>query len=459
MSTETFSLLTSSNVFDTDNASQYTNYGKTTSDPNPCNFNDLAIKGKNDPSGSPFIPGTNDLICSSKPSPSQTSSSCPAFGPAGSIKAIDSHYNLPTNVQDGGCYLTSTNYSSGPSLAGGSVVPLVCTYNYNDVIANFTEGDANNFLKTFTKSSSTPSCTYQYLDDPNVVYNKIMSNWCSQQEDPLDTYTPIRLTTGSSSLTCKEWCKGNTGACSQIYLEYCGGTNKGGSLRQFVDPECSGPQGFCATTDQCDAILTDYCQKNLSPEEALSTPMCGCAMPQSFYENYFGSLTKDYNISSAVTEELPQCFYAPCAASAIKLSTQKGGQCPSVSNCIQVSNVDIDGTIKGGIQINQEGQCSSLISPKNQTTKYSCGTSGCVESDDGEYDSKEDCEKECGTKKSYSCSGGACVEDASGVYHSLEECQSSCSKPKRKIPLYVIYAGVGVVVLILLIIGVKFFRK
>jgi hypothetical protein len=483
MSTGTFSLLTSSPVFNT----AYTNtYPEGLDDKGnfvPCNYNDMATSWSSTTTcdwhtGNCTTSGT--LTCATKPTPAQAADLCPKIGPQGSVTAIDAHYNLSPAYQDSSCYLAANPNTSGLnsiSLKNGPGVPLVCTYNYSDVITNFTTGDAMQFLNNFQGNTGTSPCAYPYTDNPQTVYNKIMGAWCSQPGNPRDNYTPMRM---SDEPLCQKWCGGATGTCWPIMNQYCKATSD-----QLLDPVCTGPQGFCATTtDQylnCDSELTNYCQNLLSDEEALVQPVCACFMKPSFYQNYFNSLSNTINL--AVTEDLPACFYGPCAASPIKSSDQKtkrgpgGKACPDVNACITVAEVDNQGTIKGSIVINQDVSCVGQVSlkscPEGQVvdpttglkclTMYECSSGACSPSSKGTYQSLEQCQAACSPQPpqedKYSCSNGVCTTDPNGLYSSLQECTDSCEKKTQKISPYVLYSLIGVAVLVVLILLVKFFRS
>ena len=148
--------------------------------------------------------------------------------------------------------------------------------------------------------------------------------------------------------------------CTAFLNTYC--------LQNMDKPAC---KSYCASAN-CDSIIASYCQWRKQVQGidvVVKDQTCACfmdAVEPDFYTNFFNSLQTANPALAQSLPKFPSCFYPQCASSPLQRHYNPPVACPSVTACINVTNVNNNGTIQGGVKLNQNTQCSS--STTNQTT-------------------------------------------------------------------------------------------
>jgi hypothetical protein len=154
---------------------------------------------------------------------------------------------------------------------------------------------------------------------------------------------------------CSKVCSSPNEVCFQGMKMFCQSDN-------LLTPEC---QSYCNSPDaNCDQSLQQYCSQ-FTPNDLISNPdlqnACGCFLPSQVYDNFFQSFNSLVNSSNtAVRPKISSCWFPMCSAnSAVKPYAFKKNKtvCPSIQECVSITQIDNQGTIKGGdinIKINND---------------------------------------------------------------------------------------------------------
>ena len=157
--------------------------------------------------------------------------------------------------------------------------------------------------------------------------------------------------------------------CRDDYVTYCKGiigTNK--NCQNFIENYI---QGVTPTTG-IDDLLYNYCSKyntfndflERTKNDETEKKLCACHLPTELYENLKNSVFQRFPALQNVSGINPFCLFPPCVISPFKnLSTTK--QC-AVPNCLNIAAFNNNGTVKGGVKINQNSKCASV--KRNTTT-------------------------------------------------------------------------------------------
>jgi hypothetical protein len=150
---------------------------------------------------------------------------CPKFG--NKSIAQDVRFNIP----EGSKLLYDGTYTKGNQL------PIVCKYDYNDIILSFTEDDAKNFFDNFTDNNLNYSSAESNLLG---LYSNIMKDWCG--EIVFDTKNPDGIQRLKISDSCQTYCQKYPGMCCE-------------NNQVFKDGKCQGcPQGYVPNKTKTDCI-------------------------------------------------------------------------------------------------------------------------------------------------------------------------------------------------------------
>jgi hypothetical protein len=259
----------------------------------------------------------------------------------------------------------------------------------------FNDGEINNFSQNEKVGAWMP-----FSKDCANNVNTI--NFCAQQ-DTLNG-VPLLLT----NQNCKDWCRNNLTECNKAKTTFCenypldsacatwcGAKEIQGSVcREIVRNTCVGDKleleptclRYCANKDgDCDTEIKKYCD-SLGETEALKHPICGCFMPQSYYNKFFEQL-KSRGVSFSSIPTLPDCYNVQCATSPIKTHNYylNPVKCPDINQCINQVNIDAGGNIIGDIKIIQENKCGFKLRPQDcgATERIDDKTNTCVKCPDG----------------------------------------------------------------------------
>lgn len=127
----------------------------------------------------------------------------------------------------------------------------------------------------------------------------------------------------------------------------------------------SGCLDFCKQTSSdpgtivaCDSAALNYCANNPTAiNTTTGSYVCGCHMPQSFYDNIAVNISK--SLPGFTTDTNPYCFYNKCSdPNALKTKALRDQlpTCPSITNCIQDVSVDTSGANIQSLQLNPSCQ-------------------------------------------------------------------------------------------------------
>jgi hypothetical protein len=363
-------------------------------------------------------------------------------------------YNVGDSTYDGYKPISKKTDMGQPTPCQGKKHTVGCTYWTKQYPGTEWSGNTAPFggcnwqptckLLTYNRANISKCCTGEYNN--NAFCDK---GWCPFASECTPYMTPVceaiddngKLPMDSAFVPdayrfqdvqrhCIDWCAqtrkpDNTGQCDILKHNYC--TNpknfRWGALETDVCKE------YCSRVGtNCDSALTQYCATLKDP---LNHDVCSCFMGDAFYDTYFDEITKRYNFTAA--PKYKHCYFGRCATSNIKPYLTKEGKepCPDVFQCVQVTNIENNGTISGPIEIIQDTKCQQIINEGGLTEKkYSCRSSDekCVEDSSGTL-SLDQCNKDCGAVPGgpkYSCQNGTCATDPAGTYGTLANCQQAC---------------------------------
>jgi hypothetical protein len=216
--------------------------------------------------------------------------------------------------------------------------------------------------------------------------------------------------------------------------------------------------------------------------------LCACHFDQEVYDNYYNQLIQLYpQLANLATK---QCLFPECTGVNLYKSYTmlNANVCPNIS-CINVSTLNNNGTISGGVTIDQSNYCKSVFEGSTGpqcTTNLDCPSNAkcirescvpvqsCVFSSDCEVNqkcynqtcvSKEYCMSNRDCSNLQKCKNNVCVPLDSCT--SDQECATGqtcinnlCSVPKSNLP-WIIGGSIGavVVLVIVIILGILFFKK
>lgn len=173
-------------------------------------------------------------------------------------------------------------------------------------------------------------------------------------------------------------CKGantTTADCTKI----CAGTNDAATnCRLARDEWCGTTGGLDTISDACvNGVLSTNVNYNTAREAACADlltqntdlsindflvkyPHCSCFLGSTFYANFLEStLEKNPSLKqvfSSITQG--ECIFPQCST-ANSYDRPYGLQCPSLTVCLEYTNVDISGNVNGSVNVKQSSKCTS----------------------------------------------------------------------------------------------------
>ena len=242
-------------------------------------------------------------------------------------------------------------------------------------------------------------CEYDWCPFSSTC-TSYMKDVCNQADGktrlPMDpNYVPKPGDIPDVMSKCSEWCRNNPGACNDIKEKHCFNAKYYAPGYPYPALETEVCKSYCSQVGtNCDTAYQNYCS---TLDDPLAHNVCSCFMGDAFYDTYFDEITMRYNFSAA--PKYKHCYFGRCATSNIKPYLTKEGKepCPNVFQCVQVTNVENNGTISGPIEIIQSSQCQQIINEGGLSEKkYSCRSSDekCVEDSSGGTMSLDQCNKD-----------------------------------------------------------------
>jgi hypothetical protein len=307
---------------------------------------------------------------------------------------------------------------------------------------------------------------------------------------------------------CQTYCGANQDLCIPLSLNYCFNTItpftskifNGDFCPNFIQTALSQGKGSLVY----DRKINQFCKSmGVTPSNykevttgAGKDPnldikikqLCACHFDQEVYDNYYNQLIQLYpQLANLATK---QCLFPECTGVNLYKSYTmlNANVCPNIS-CINVSTLNNNGTISGGVTIDQSNYCKSVFEGSTGpqcTTNLDCPSNAkcirescvpvqsCVFSSDCEVNqkcynqtcvSKEYCMSNRDCSNLQKCKNNVCVPLDSCT--SDQECATGqtcinnlCSVPKSNLP-WIIGGSIGavVVLVIVIILGILFFKK
>jgi hypothetical protein len=163
--------------------------------------------------------------------------------------------------------------------------------------------------------------------------------------------------------------------------------------KQYMATNVSHPQydkifrNICKTLNVDASNYKNYTQ-GVDPQFDLEIKnMCACNLDDSIYNNFLDSFAAEIPTIKAANFGSKKCIFPECSTSEYKPTEILGyNTCPSI-DCINVTQIDNNGRIIGGLTITQTSDCPNL-----QDTRRPCSQ-----------------DSECGLGKK--CFGGLCVDN------------------------------------------------
>ena len=201
-------------------------------------------------------------------------------------------------------------------------------------------------------------------NQPRFMTNNNCMAWSNNNQERLDKLKQLYCQNYpvTDFEECGVYCADPSAICHQAMIDSCKGINlESISCKKF------------AASDKVnlDQQISDYCAS--LGDDALNNDLCGCFLPQSFYDRYFNDIQKyvdtskyqytdsQGNLNNGLPK-IPECYFAACANPlSIKPFNEKKEKtiCPDITQCIQISNINVDGTINAdNINITSNNVCN-----------------------------------------------------------------------------------------------------
>jgi hypothetical protein len=164
-------------------------------------------------------------------------------------------------------------------------------------------------------------------------------------------------------------------------------------VKQYMATNVSHPQydkifrNICKTLNVDASNYKNY-TRGVDPQFDLKIKnICSCNLDDSIYNNFLDSFAAEIPTIKAANFGSKKCIFPECSTSEYKPTEILGyNTCPSI-DCINVTQIDNNGRIIGGLTITQSSDCPNLQDPRRP-----CGQ-----------------DSECGLGKK--CFGGLCVDN------------------------------------------------
>jgi hypothetical protein len=271
----------------------------------------------------------------------------------GNISALprDENNNIivPNKLSYANCKLTypydfspgSGDNVSFPNIVVGAFSPWSKDTGDSQIYYDFcSEHDT---INNDARYNSNQNCREWINQDSNKI-NKLRDMYCTKYPD-------------SDKAECGTFCADDNLLCKQTLLSFCKGSNL----------ELKTCKNFAAQPNvNLDVEITNYCA---TLENKIANELCGCFMPQEFYNNYFNDFSSalqsgsskyifkdkfgnpvDPNNNYSGLPKKPECYYSNCASSKYIPFLQKSNPtvCPDVLQCITIKEINNNGTINTG---------------------------------------------------------------------------------------------------------------
>jgi hypothetical protein len=309
--------------------------------------------------------------------------------PSGNVQLWVYPYNNPNSTipdSQAGSYLNNGGDPVVPPILMAPIsVPGVC-FGFGDTYPNFcVSTPTGNQPVTGTCPRSTLSRPVAYLgplaQERSVMLLKLVS-WlqCSNEqfemgELTLDIDIEIIITTNCANENlvetnniCYDFCSQptNQDTCLPLYLNHCFSVIDG-QEHIYTDQGCrTFLQNYISKLGpnaNIDNNLQKYCRNKYPSLVGLSQsgdqvdiPLCACNMEEQNYEDLAAALSKALGLSTVTSFGIPApCLWGSCAGSPFKTNTT-GKPCP-VPQCLNIADVNVNGTLGGDVNIRQTADC------------------------------------------------------------------------------------------------------
>lgn len=261
-----------------------------------------------------------------------------------------------------------------------------------------------NICPTFTYNApieTNPQVTTQVYDVQVNPYNQGNCN-----DYGVSNFSLQVVLNATINITCNPGTDLDSGFCLRYCSTNLSGNNCLSSYRDYcfaADPGATGPSIVLTGNTGCQVFFTDY-YTNLGPETSIDnqistycaqkygspdvgfaglfnqTPpsafeknLCACHMPQSFYDAYKASVEQEFPNFVNFIENVginEKCLVSFCASSPFSSNDIRNGtgfKC-QIPACIQVAQFNNNGSIGGGVTINQSSTCEAIQSGATGST-------------------------------------------------------------------------------------------
>jgi (2Fe-2S) ferredoxin len=205
-----------------------------------------------------------------------------------------------------------------------------------------------------------PVCLKFCNDQPNLcIYPSI--SWCFNNSQP-------QFSRIFQNLSCKTFIK-NYISSNISHSEY---DRKFKEICKKLEVDASNYKNYTNGTDpQLDLDI-----KNI----------CACNLDESIYNNFYESFSSEIPSIRAANFGSKKCIFPECNTSEYKPTEIQGyNVCPRI-DCINVTQIDNNGRIIGGLSINQSNNCPNIEDPRKPCIQdgdcsvgNKCLQGGCVE--------------------------------------------------------------------------------
>jgi hypothetical protein len=120
----------------------------------------------------------------------------------------------------------------------------------------------------------------------------------------------------------------------------------------------------------------DYCKQNCLAKLGVickepknyNNPTCGCFLPPTVYKSFQNDILSKLEVPGGISGDI-RCYFPNCTSSDM-FSKAVTSKCPgtniNISKCFQNLNIDNSGKVTGNININQNADCKSTVSVKDE---------------------------------------------------------------------------------------------
>lgn len=265
---------------------------------------------------------------------------------------------------------------------------------------NWVDGNENTYCPNGVNcAKSNDTFTVEDLD--NVLSIRLIpynfGSSCANQEIKemqvnLTVVATLTTTCGGDNLNtglCYSYCNTNLSTtytdnyniCKPAYLDYCFNDNTK-SVSNICTSFVKNYVSQVGPDNDVDCYLNKYCTgkyTNLgtldNTKNANDRILCGCQMNEAEYTNFanqiFDQGVSGLGISATHLGLSNRCLY-PLCGSQIGIPTKSIGKACKVPQCLNITSINNNGTIDGGVSVKQTSKCSNVT----QNTSGGGGGSG-----------------------------------------------------------------------------------